>query len=130
MQHDRIITRRLSLRRLLAAFDQHTDVRYVCLQTRQTLGHQTRVTCRANGNHVIFPPPRPLGSGEALLPLAFWYDSHHVCLVEHYREFVFQESLRESAGIVDVDGSKTRLKVNHQACKPSISLAGLFAFSH
>jgi hypothetical protein len=148
VQHDRLITRPFDLRSVLHAFDAdpsrgrsdqidmctrhgRPSVKYIAFQTRQTVGgaHQARVRSRANGRHVVFPPPltisitAPQGTGtEAgagqrqpavvlLEPLAFWYDSTHCCEAAHYREFIFQETLRREEGLADDDSTRTRLRL-------------------
>ena len=151
VQHDRLITRSFDLGAVLHAFDAFprshgsSAVKYVAFQTRQTVAgaHQARVCSRANGKHVVFPPPLRMrrkarakevarqdtstrwtavaegddfkeAEDEAVIslePLAFWYDSTHCCEANHYREFIFQETLRREEKIADEDGSRTRLRL-------------------
>jgi hypothetical protein len=125
VQHDRIVTRPFDLRRALSAFDEIASCKYICFQTRQTVGgaHQARVRSRANGSRVKFPPPLLLQADSSsttttttlptpsIAPLAFWYDSTHVAEVAHYREFVFQETMRRERGITDVDGPGTGVRL-------------------
>ena len=142
VQHDRMITRPFDMKSVLQAFDAVPGVKYIAFQTRQTVegAHEVRVRSRANGKHVVFPPPVALATGDpahSLSPMAFWYDSTHVCETTHYREFVFQETLRRAEKIVDVDGSRTRLKlgdfvedtVGHQLLD-AVKASGCFESAH
>ena len=68
VQHDRLITRPFDLGSVLRAFDAfprsngRSPVKYIAFQTRQCRSgaHQHRVVSRANGKHVVFPPPLKL----------------------------------------------------------------------
>lgn len=87
VQHDRPFVRRCNVPRLLAAMEADPErLKYVGLPTTTTVGHQYHVLSKYGIRLPTFEADR---RGLLMLPLIQWYDSTHICEVEHYRNFIF-----------------------------------------
>jgi len=91
VQHDRALTRRFGLERVLDAMDANRGrVNYVGLPSNSTAHRaraafsKTRYGLDVSGLTLPFPE-----LGFALEPLLFWYDSTHVASADFYRDVVF-----------------------------------------
>eukprot|EP00930_Biecheleria_cincta_P075221 TRINITY_DN62391_c0_g1_i1.p1 TRINITY_DN62391_c0_g1~~TRINITY_DN62391_c0_g1_i1.p1 ORF type:complete len:675 (-),score=71.09 TRINITY_DN62391_c0_g1_i1:56-2080(-) len=87
VQHDRPFTRPCNIPRLVRAMEAAPDrFKYVGLPTSTTCGHKYHVLSKYG---LRIESVLADADGLELVPLVQWYDSTHVCLTAHYRNFVF-----------------------------------------
>mmetsp|Transcript_8558 Transcript_8558/g.18982 ORF Transcript_8558/g.18982 Transcript_8558/m.18982 type:complete len:759 (+) Transcript_8558:46-2322(+) len=108
MQHDRPFTRRADIPRLLAAMEAAPSrFKYVGLPTSTTHGHQYHVLSKYG---LRIEPVTADARGLQMVPLIQWYDSAHLCEVEHYRSFVFgPRQLVSRGGFIEDKLGQTQL---------------------
>lgn len=87
VQHDRPFTRAVDLNQVVSAMEAHSDrIKYMGLPNSVTIGHAEEMLSKHDIHLGLIDVNV---DGLQALPLCQWYDSTHVCEVEHYRKLVF-----------------------------------------
>ncbi|CAK9037230.1 Hypothetical protein (Fragment) [Durusdinium trenchii] len=100
LQHDRPCLRAIDATSLLEAME-HFGVKYLGLPTKASLARTSEEYLASSWR--IRPEVLQLKdtSDRVLRPLLFWYDSAHICSVEHYKDLVFRKGREWSGGFIE-----------------------------
>ncbi|CAE7510035.1 unnamed protein product [Symbiodinium sp. CCMP2456] len=97
LQHDRPCLRPFDGAGLLAAMLGCSQLKYVGLPTKASLARTEPAHLASNWH--LQPEVWDAADGSfKLRPLCLWYDSAHICRLDHYRDFVFRKGRDWSGG--------------------------------
>lgn len=103
LQHDRPCLRPFDLKKLLEAMQAQPSLKYVGLPTKASLartGQEYFASQWQVGQDLQSVMEVSLGP-VILRPLFLWYDSAHICSVEHYKNLVFRKGRQWSGGFIE-----------------------------
>eukprot|EP00435_Cladocopium_sp_Y103_P075008 s225_g53.t1 len=103
LQHDRPCLRPFDLKGLLEAMQAQPNLKYVGLPTKASLartGQEYFASQWQVGQDLQAMLEVSLGP-VILRPLFLWYDSAHICSVEHYKNLVFRKGRQWSGGFIE-----------------------------
>ena len=92
-------------KKVLLAMEADSDIKYVGLHTGSTVGYHKKISSRYRINL-----QRRVVAGVTLIPMIQWYDSTHICTVEHYKNFVFGRQRLTKGNFIEADLGQKQLQ--------------------